>query len=151
MLQTRTATPADASLIAQHRRKMFTDSGQGDEAIRAEVEQAFAPWVLPRLESGEYSGWIVEDDGTSIAGAGIWWMPFPPHFFDTQPLRPYLLNVYVDPAYRGHGLARKLVELAIEAARQRGCKLLSLHASRMGKPIYEKMGFVGTSEMFLHL
>lgn len=151
MFETRSATPADAALISTHRQKMFADSEQGDEAVRAQVRANFEPWVLPRLASGEYTGWIIEHEGTPIAGAGIWWMQWPPHFLDPEPLRPYLLNVYVDPAYRGHGLARKLVELSIEAARHRGCKLLSLHASKMGKPIYEKMGFVGTAEMFLYL
>ena len=151
MFHTRPATPADAALIAEHRQRMFADSGQGDEAVRATVRVNFEPWVQPRLESGEYTGWIVELDGQPIAGAGIWWMQWPPHFLDPVPLRPYLLNVFVDPAHRGHGLARKLVELAIEAARSRGCRLLSLHASRMGKPIYEKMGFSGTTEMMLHL
>jgi len=83
------------------------------------------------------------------AEGGMWLMDFPPHWHDPQPLRAYLLNFYVVPEARGQGLAYRLLKAAVEEARGRGIKVVSLHASAAGRPIYEKFGFGGTSEMML--
>lgn len=45
------------------------------------------------------------------------------------------------PAARGRGLARKLMILALRDAIDRGCTTASLQATKMGYPIYAKLGF----------
>jgi ribosomal protein S18 acetylase RimI-like enzyme len=76
-------------------------------------------------------------------------MDFPPHWMDSGPVRAYLLNFYVDPAFRGRGYARELLETAVGDARRRGIKVVSLHASKFGRPLYESSGFETTNEMRL--
>jgi GNAT superfamily N-acetyltransferase len=66
-------------------------------------------------------------------------------------VRAYLLNFYVDPAFRGHGLAHALLKTAVGEARRRGIKVVSLHASRFGRPLYERNGFEATNEMILRV
>jgi GNAT superfamily N-acetyltransferase len=151
MFKTRLATVADAGLIAQHRRSMFVDSGQAEEAELQTMMENFVVWVRPRLSDGSYVGWIVEEDGRAVAGAGMWLMDFPPHWMDSEPIRAYLLNFYVDPAFRGQGLAYELLTTAVKDARRRGVKVVSLHASKFGKPLYERNGFEPTNEMILRL
>ena len=80
----------------------------------------------------------------------MWVMEFPPHFMDEGPSRAYLLNFYVAPAMRGRGLARDLLARAVAEAKARGIKVVSLHASKFGKPLYERNGFVQSNEMLLH-
>jgi GNAT superfamily N-acetyltransferase len=84
-----------------------------------------------------------------VAGAGMWLMDFPPHWMDAEPRRAYLLNFYVESAFRGQGLAYELLKTAVEDARRRGIKVVSLHASKFGKPLYERNGFEPTNEMML--
>lgn len=151
MFETRLATVTDAELIAEQRRKMFSDSGQADDAQMQTMVANFIVWVRPRLEDGSYVGWLVSDGERVVAGAGIWLMDFPPHWMDAEPLRAYLLNFYVDAAFRGHGLAYALLKTAVEDARRRGIKVASLHASKFGKPLYERNGFEPTNEMMLRL
>ena len=76
-------------------------------------------------------------------------MDFPPHWMDAEPVRAYLLNFYVAPDARGRGLAETMLRTALDEARRRGIGVVSLHASRMGRPIYERNGFEGTNEMLL--
>jgi len=109
----------------------------------------FVEWVRPRLADGRYIGWLLEDDGAVVGGAGMWLMDFPPHWMDPEPVRAYLLNFYVDPVARGRGLAEMMLKAAVDEARRRGIGVVSLHASRMGRPIYERNGFEGTNEMML--
>ncbi|MDQ2834757.1 MAG: GNAT family N-acetyltransferase [Acidobacteriota bacterium] len=149
MFETRLATVADAELIAGQRHRMFVDAGNGEAAQLQRMEKNFVPWVRPRLQDGSYVGWLVEREGCVVAGAGTWLMEFPPHFLDEQPVRAYLLNFYVDPAFRGHGLAYGLLRTAVEDAKARGIKVVSLHASKFGRPLYERNGFRTTTEMML--
>jgi len=149
MLATRPATPSDAALIAHHRQRMFADSGQADAEAMQIMSANFVAWVRPRLADGRYIGWLIEDEGAIIAGAGLWLMDFPPHWMDPEPIRAYLLNFYVEPTHRGHGLAQKMLALAVDEAHRRGIRVVSLHASNLGRPIYERNGFEPTNEMIL--
>jgi ribosomal protein S18 acetylase RimI-like enzyme len=151
MFETRLATVADAELIARQRRRMFVDAGNGEDDKLQTMEDNFVAWVRPRLSDGSYVGWIVSEEGQVVAGAGMWVMDFPPHFFDAEPVRAYLLNFYVDPAFRGRGLAYELLRTAVDDARRRGIKVVSLHASKFGKPLYERNGFKPSTEVLLRL
>src|SRR6185437_2080992 len=149
MFETRVATEADAELISEQRRRMFVDSAQASEARLQEVADKFVPWVRERLIDGRYVGWLTEENGRVVAGAGLLFMDFPPHWMDPEPVRAYLLNVYVDPAFRGRGLAKELLKIAMNDAKRRGIKVMSLHASEFGRPLYERNGFKSTNEMIL--
>ncbi len=146
---TRMATPTDAELIAHHRAHMFADSGQATLDALSEMSANFIAWVRPRLADGRYLGWLIEDEGAVVAGAGLWLMDFPPHWMDPEPIRAYLLNFYVDPAFRGRGLAQQMLDVAVAEAHRRGIQVVSLHASKLGRPIYERSGFEQTNEMIL--
>jgi GNAT superfamily N-acetyltransferase len=151
MFETRPATVADAELIARQRRSMFVDAGQAGEAELQTMLENFVAWLRPRLSDGSYVGWIVEEDSRAVAGAGMWLIDFPPHWMDAEPVRAYLLNFYVEPGFRGQGLAYKLLKTALDDARRRRIKVVSLHASSFGKPLYERNGFEPTNEMILRL
>jgi GNAT superfamily N-acetyltransferase len=147
--QTRLATAADAEAIADQRLRMFADAGMADESQLTQMVEHFLPWVRAKLEDGSYVGWLTEADGRLVAGAGLWVMEWPPHYLDPEPRRAYLLNFYVAPEMRGRGLARALLALAVDEAKVRGIKVVTLHASKFGKPIYEQNGFAMSNEMML--
>jgi GNAT superfamily N-acetyltransferase len=54
------------------------------------------------------------------------------------------------PAARGRGLARELVARALLDARERGCETSSLQATKMGQPVYARLGYrdLGPLEMW---
>jgi GNAT superfamily N-acetyltransferase len=113
------------------------------------MEKAFLPWVSARLADRTYLGWLVQHKGEVVAGAGLWLMDFPPHFLHLEAVRAYLLNFYVVPAMRGHGLARTLIDTALREARRLDIEIVTLHASKYGRPLYEQYGFMPTNEMML--
>jgi len=149
MAKTRRATVADAEAIAAMRRQMFADAGLADEAAMGPMVANFVPWVRAKLEEDSYVGWLTEENGRLVAGAGLWVMDWPPHYLDEEPRRAYLLNFYVAPEMRGRGLARALLALAVDEAKARGIKVVTLHASKFGKPLYEQNGFEMSNEMRL--
>lgn len=59
--------------------------------------------------------------------------------------------VFVRPAYRGRGIGKDLMEMAIAWARERGCTRMRLRASEDGRQLYERVGFHDGREMELPL
>jgi ribosomal protein S18 acetylase RimI-like enzyme len=149
MFETRRAATEDAEAIGQQRMRMFADAGLASEDEMGPMVANFVPWVRAKLADGSYVGWLTEEDGRLVAGAGLWVMEWPPHFLDAEPRRAYLLNFYVAPEVRRRGLARELLGLAVAEARARGIKVVTLHASKFGKPLYEQTGFEMSNEMRL--
>lgn len=148
MLKTRRADVHDAALITAHRRAMFDAMGRGPASALDVMSRTFEAWVAPRLADGRYLGWITSDSDRPVASAGMLLMDWPP--VPHNPLgttRGYLLNVYVDPDYRRRGLAQALLKMCMAEARQSGIRVLSLHASDEGRPLYERLGFAPANEM----
>jgi GNAT superfamily N-acetyltransferase len=151
MVTLRHATADDAALIATHRHSMFTDNAFASEDVLDAMDVSFEPWVRERLADGRYLGLIIEEDGTVLASAGIFFADFPPHFLDVKAGRPYLTNFYTASAARGRGFAKQMLSACVDVCRERGHDIVVLHASKFGKPIYEKFGFEQTNEMMLKL
>lgn len=150
-MEIRLATVEDAEAITRHRQQMFVDAGQPDDAVMARMAEHFEPWVKRMMAEDKYLGWLAVNAGGAIAaGTGMLLLDWPPHFLDPDHCqRAYLLNVFVERAYRRQGLAGRLVEAALEEARRRGIRVTALHASDEGRPVYERYGFTTTSEMWL--
>ncbi len=147
----RYATHRDAALITGHRHAMFRDNSVASEEALAATDAEFEPWVRERLKDGRYLGLLLEEQGSVVAGTGIFFADFPPHWMDPQPLRAYILNVYTIEQDRGRGYAKRLMEAAIEECGRRNVPTIVLHASPQGRPVYEKLGFASTDEMMLRL
>lgn len=148
----RCASTADLETLVAHRRSMFRDMGYRDEAALDTMSAKFRVWLEPRVVSGEYRAWLVcSPDGSIAAGGGLWLMDWPPHMIGTGPRRGNILNVYTHESLRRRGLARQLMETALQWCRENGVDTIILHASDSGRELYESMGFTPTNEMRLTL
>ncbi|HLJ80060.1 MAG TPA: GNAT family N-acetyltransferase [Ktedonobacterales bacterium] len=147
-LTIRRATPDDAAIIAEHRARMFQDLGRLDAPRAAAMMEQVQPMLGPILASGEYVGWLaVAASGAVVAGAGVQvrrLLPRPETSVDREAL---VVNVYVQSAYRRLGLARRLMAAVLDWCREQGIERVALHASSMGHPLYESLGFTPTNEM----
>jgi len=127
---------------------MFAAMRSFDEAVLDEMRRASEPWLVRMIGEGKYLGWITTDAGRPVASAGLLILDWPPHPFDPAgENRAYLLNVFVEQEYRRRGLARALVALCLAEARRRNIRVVSLHASTEGAPLYQSFGFRTTNEM----
>ena len=61
----------------------------------------------------------------------------------------YIFGVYVEDGYRGRGLATRLTQATVDFLKAKRCRKIRLHASKFGRRIYERLGFVPSSEMEL--
>ena len=144
----RRATVEDAAVITAHRRAMFQEMRSAGEAVLDEMAARFTPWVEEKLASEEYLAWFaVASDGAIAAGAGLWLMDWPAHVVGKGQWRGNILNVYTERRFRRLGLARHLVEAAMQWCREHDVDTVVLHASEDGRAMYEALGFKATNEM----
>ena len=148
----RKGAASDAGTVVAHRRAMFHEMGYRDEQALDRMCVAFEPWLVGRLQTGEYLAWFaVRADGVVAAGLGLWLMDWPPHMIGPGARRGNILNVYTEPHSRRMGLARALMETALAWCRDNGIRAVILHASSEGRALYESQGFKSTNEMRLEI
>ena len=156
--QIRLATVADLELISWHRARMFQDMGE----LPPDLVEAFRAQSLETLHRmfgrGEYVGWLASlenEPGQIVAGAGLQLREVPPHP-QTNPngridivsgRQAIIQNVFTEPEWRRRGLAALLIERIIDWTREQGIDSLLLHASDEGRALYERLGFIATTEM----
>jgi GNAT superfamily N-acetyltransferase len=141
----------ELSIVLHHRRQMYIDMGTTDVPMLDEIERASHEVFGDALRSGTYRGWFAEANGQVIAGGGVLLLAFQPGPREPRPVRPFIVNVYTEPAYRRRGVARRMMEVMVEWCRAQGYAGVTLHASDHGRRLYESMGFLPTNEMRLKL
>ena len=151
MYEIRSLHPSDLDLVCLHRERMFKEAGWPEEVL-SDMAGPFRQWLAPRLKDGDYIGWVAEINGTAVAGLGMRFIEWPPHpSHPAQDRRGYILNLFVEPEHRRAGLASRLMGMAIGEARRRGIVFIVLHATELGRPLYEKLGWKPTREMAISL
>jgi GNAT superfamily N-acetyltransferase len=119
----------------------------------AAADPVYRRWLVRERRAGRFLAWIVEDaDHRPLGSGAIWLAPVQPRPGRLgRPHMPYLLSMYTEPESRGRGVASRVVRAAIAWARRRGYSRLTLHASKWGRPVYRRLGFVPGSEMRVDL
>ena len=148
----RPATLADLPEILHHRRAMFEDMGVGDAASLAPMLAATETYLREAMPQGAFRAWFgVAPDGQIAGGCAVAISSWPPHPWDPQSRRAYILNLYVYPEHRRKGIARLLLQTTVDWCKAEGFGTVSLHASPVGRSLYESLGFHQTNEMRLRL
>lgn len=89
------------------------------------------------------------DGGEVIGCASMSFMWIMPTFSHPTGRRAHLMNVYTRNTYRRQGIARKMVEMLIDATWAKGATEISLDATVMGRPLYESLGFKNSTECMM--
>jgi len=131
---------------------MFHDMGYHDIAVLDSMMAKFLPWLEAKMVSGDYLAWLAVTAGDRVvAGAGLWLMDWPAHIVGSGARRGNILNVYTEPEFRHRGLARRLMEAAMDWCRVNRVDFVILHASPEGRGLYESLGFQASNEMRIKL
>ena len=135
----RKATVEDAALLSEVRKLQLIDEGIAPDCdIDAELDTFFRKWLV----SKDFLQLIAEENGKLLSTAAIVYYDLPPSFTNKIGVRGYVTNVYTAPEHRRKGLSKMLLEKILEDARSRGIKKIWLGASKLGRPLYEKLGFI---------
>ena len=147
----REASLEEDSLVAQHLYHMWRDNNVAADSIASNWRDITLEFTQEAREKLNYKAFLAEIDGVVVGSTScqIFQGLYPNILKNRQ--YGYIWGVYVEPPYRGQGIAKKLVSLAIAHLKAIGCMSAILHASPSGKPVYTSLGFSDANEMQLGL
>jgi GNAT superfamily N-acetyltransferase len=137
----RKAQVCDAQILAEVRCEYLMEAGYLKDCDSLNMVKACADYFTQAIADGEFAAWICEADGEVAATSGVCFYRVPPNGYVPRGKVAYVQNMYTKKPYRGQGVATKLFSNVMEEARLAGCDKITLSATKMGRPIYEKFGF----------
>ncbi|HJV38446.1 MAG TPA: GNAT family N-acetyltransferase [Geothrix sp.] len=145
----RPSTTADLDIHVAHRVALFRDMEKASEDGLRRMAETFRVLLRNWMVSGQCRGFLMEEDGRPVAGVLLLMKESLPTPVTPLSVRGYLFNIYTEPSHRRRGLAARLTDAALDLARECGLEIMELHASVEAEGLYQRMGFVPTSEMRL--
>jgi GNAT superfamily N-acetyltransferase len=152
----RRAVPSDAATVAEMRVRSSAERNapvppERNEAFRVACEAA----IEAELREGGTRVWLAFEGERAIGTATLMLLPTLPRIrsrvglvADARDGR--VRNVYVEPEYRRRGVAHALMREVLDEARRENVDRLTLGTSEMGRPVYEKLGFVAKSDEMIY-
>jgi ribosomal protein S18 acetylase RimI-like enzyme len=99
------------------------------------------------IERGARSDKIEPCEGELVASIGLVVHSVPPSPFNRVGKEGYIMNLVTLPPWRRRGIAHALLSHVVEVLRAEGVPVVSLHASRDGRSLYEELGFAVKDEL----
>lgn len=124
--------------------KLCADTDMG------EVERQSYLYYQKALSDGSHIAYLVFDESGCIGTGDVSFFQVMPTYHNPSGKKAYIMNMYTNPKYRRKGIAYKTLDMLIKEIKSKGISSISLEATDMGRPLYEKYGFVKmNSEMEL--
>jgi len=142
----------DLETLVLHRHLMFEELWQPNKRQHSVGDRAYRKWVTSMMRAKRYAGFLAETEDGYIVGSGCVWLR-EVHPFPGSPTThaPYVLSMFTERNYRGKGVATMIITEAKKWSQKKGFKIISLHASQLGRSVYRKNGFERTWEMRVRL
>ena len=130
-------TESDWQMFAGVRLRALTDSlGENDPQYQHESTFTAAQWRRRLRDHAQFAA-LIGNRPVGLIGAQL-----------ENAETVYLYSLWLDPTARGHGLARPLVAAAVDFARDRRARTVTLRVASdnaVARGVYESLGFTVTS------
>ena len=123
----------DINIFIHFRECMFKEVGMADGVET--MSQQSVGYFAEKIPTGEFVGWLAETaEGEAAASAGLSIYHLSPKPTNVSGTFGYLSSFYTLESHRRRGLAKRLLNVAIQHARDLNLPILKLHASAYGNP-----------------
>jgi len=142
-IEYRRATPDMISLLVSTRIEVLRAANLLDACVdMSEVAAQSETYYREALANGSHTGILAFDGDAFVGAGGVSYYRVMPTFHNPTGRCAYIMNMYVRPAYRRLGIATAMLNLLVVDARRQGAGRIGLEATDMGRPLYEKYGFI---------
>ena len=93
------------------------------------------------FRSGGQTTVLAYDGEKAVGCATLCYINVMPTFDHPTGKRAHLMNVYTNADYRRQGIARQMVTMLLDEAKERGVTYVSLDTTQSGEPLYKALGF----------
>jgi len=147
MTVVRPAGREDVAVLTRLREEWAAErwGGRVDDPGFADV---FAAWF--EREAEHRLAWLAEVGGAPVGMLNMLVFTRMPKPARRTSRWGYVANVYVDAAHRDAGVGRRLLDAALDHARQRDFARLVLSPSERSVPFYERAGFAPATSLMVN-
>ena len=139
MIEYRKLTIDEVDAFARLRIRQLREEG-------ATEDEDLLPTLLDyygrHLPDGSFVSYLALDGERIVGTSGISIVEKAPWFSCPTGRIGLISSMWTDIDYRRQGIARRLLSLVVDAAREQGCGTVWITASDMGVPFYGSFGFV---------
>jgi GNAT superfamily N-acetyltransferase len=139
--QLRRAQPEDIARLVEMRVALLFEMGLAEAEQEAGSRQLAEAFWREKLPTDEIAVWVIEGEGRVVGMGGVMLRPRIPLLRNPVGVEGYVMNMYTEPAWRGQGCARAILEAILAYLRQHNVPEATLYASDEGRPLYVKYGF----------
>lgn len=137
------ATLDDLELLTKTRTEVLRAANQlGDSVDMSEVARQSYKYYKEALPTEQHIAYLVFDEDKFVGAGGVSFFRVMPTWNNLTGCKAYIMNMYTHPAYRRKGIAYQTLDLLVSEAKKKQIGQISLEATQMGRPLYEKYGFV---------
>lgn len=143
----------DINILAESRIEVLKAANNLDGTLlMPELMERSRIYYEKSLADGSHIAYLVFDNTTLAGTGGVSFYSVMPTCHNPTGQKAYIMNMYTRPEYRRRGIACQTLDRLVSACKSRGILHISLEATKMGRPLYEKYGFIKMeNEMLLPL
>ena len=137
------ATLNDLEILVQTRIEVLRAANKlPTDTDMTEVEKQSFAYYKKALDDQSHIAYLVYDDDKIIGTGGGSFFEVMPTYHNPTGKKAYIMNMYTKPEYRRQGIAYQTLDMLVRDTKALGISAISLEATDMGRPLYEKYGFV---------
>ena len=107
----------------------------------SEFEGEFTRLSADFFKNGDQTTVLAFDGEHAVGCATICYITLMPTFDHPVGKRAHIMNVYTNADHRRQGIARHMMNMLLDEAKERGVTYVSLDATENGRPLYKSLGF----------
>lgn len=142
-LRYKKATLEDIDILTETRIEVLRAANRlSDDVDMTKLKKQSYIYYQRALQDGSHIAYLVFDGSIFIGTGGVSFFQVMPTYHNPSGYKAYIMNMYTSPEYRRRGIAWKTLDMLIKDIKNIGITAISLEATDMGCPLYEKYGFV---------
>lgn len=136
------ATAEDIDLLTETRVEVLRAANRlSADVDMSEVRSQSHEYYRQALADNSHIAYLVFQGDRVVGTGGVSFFRVMPTYHNPSGYKAYIMNMYTHPAFRRRGIAYQTLDILVKASRERGVTAISLEATDMGRPLYEKYGF----------
>ena len=137
------ATLEDIDELTQTRIEVLRAANQlPDDTDMSEIKRQSFEYYQKALGDDSHIAYLIYDGNRFVGAGGVSFFQVMPTYHNPSGNKAYIMNMYTVPEYRRKGIAYKTLDLLVNDVLNRGITSIALEATDLGRPLYEKYGFV---------
>lgn len=137
------ATIQDIDILTETRIIVLRAANQlSDDTDMNEVKKQSYDYYKKALCDGTHIAYLIFDEDRFVGAGGVSFFQVMPTYHNPSGKKAYIMNMYTNPEYRRKGIAYQTLDILVKDTKSMGITAISLEATTMGRPLYEKYGFI---------